>query len=437
VVELGSTIRVIRTGESGAKGETPEAPNRSVLMLLIGLVDRGQNWADRADLAARLYPNSDAHSGRTALRTTLHRLIGWLGPDTVEMSGSRVRLATEWNLSVKKSTYPQEITISLDHPWLKEIAKRRLSPGSQSPAALAEAIVGVANSLVPTDPLGARSILLSSRKYEFAAPAKELYELLNRTQMEDQDNPDFWLHKVMVGAAENRYGQFWASIRTLDSCWDYWSSQGNPSLGDQIAHSQIYNYSELGDAPNADRWAQNLAQPGSLNSLNALGCYYWNFGRFDDALQAMERGFQLVNEANPKESGKLATNYYFLAEELKLDHLCERVAGAAVHFNPWTTHSEEGGVLAQVQVMRAIHRRQLDEAYDGINKLEEISRKTKSPIGIIYNSELRAELFAADGRKAAARRLWAQCESWRANKISGRINPRLMRNRQRIAALCA
>src|ERR1022692_2214141 len=111
--------------------ELSVAPNRSVAVLLVGLLDKEECWTSRADLSRLLYPESDTVCALNALRQTLFRLRKWLGEDVTEERFGGIRLipgvmTSSWPVArITQAMAPEDLAPGRDRPWIDAIRLER------------------------------------------------------------------------------------------------------------------------------------------------------------------------------------------------------------------------------------------------------------------------------------------------------------------------
>lgn len=175
--------------------------------VMLGLLQTPECWYSRAELAAKLYPDAEELSAKTALRQTLSRWRRWLGADSLQSDGSRIRLSADW-----ESRIPSEATFhpQFDHPWLASLRLQsvRRPPSEDAPKQMAGAVRTVAD----IDRNVARGILVGGKALLACLDVADVAQLLSVTRPADRRDPYAHDHVELQGNLQKRIGALLESL---------------------------------------------------------------------------------------------------------------------------------------------------------------------------------------------------------------------------------
>jgi tetratricopeptide (TPR) repeat protein len=415
--------------------------NRTVGVLLIGLLSRDPNWSSREELSQLLYPESDPVARRSALRQSLFRLRRLLGTDALEETRDRVRLAEScWTYdflleSGKKASAPM-IAPGLTHPWIEAVRLEWAPPTSTTQSQGAADFAAAVQSVARDDPDTARRLLVGGALLTDGLSLDTFGTLLGLTEPKDRRDPLVFEHIQMRRSLYERLGCYTEAKAAQTRAYRLAVQQRHAghmvSAGALVLFMEIED-GQLGEAAAWVDYLQNAlnADTRSLLFCNARAAYLWNMNRLDEAVAQMSQAIRRIPSTDRATRLHFYTNYSVLCAEagmveLGLDAQAEARALVIPGLDVFQLMT-----LDLAEATRLMQAKRTDEAI----VLLEGNRSGAAARGHVfvgwYATEAMAEALAIAGRTAEARRLWSKVEGLRLRRCA-RLTPRLLARRTRI-----
>lgn len=409
-------------------------PNRTVLALAVGMADAGQDGLARIEVARRLYPGTELTRARTALRTSLSRLVAWLPEDVISVERETLALRGVWGFSLGEATVE-----SYGHPWLDAVAANRFGTVRNPRRALAEAVVNLVQLAVRSDRVSAQGVLVGAKDALQFASVDEVFGLLSLTEPLDAGDPYAAAHALVAAGLHTRSGRLALAIERAR--YALRAATAARCTRDQVASlcTLVFACSEVGMMAEARRYASMLSRWPQATPLvvNALACYHWNAGENEEALALFCKSMAADGDENRSERAHLLVNAAYFAAEIghgSISHEAERAArelgydesSPQAQFNLW-----------QLAAMRDVRQGRLDQAAATLETCVTEAAVTGHPLCGLYATELRCEVAAKIGRRQDAWEKWIQCTRRRRALASCPLNPRAAIRHRSMVSLCA
>lgn len=434
--KLGGRITVISNGiELGP----PE--NKTVAVLLIGLLSRGADWSSREELARLLYPESDPSSRRAALRQTLFRLRRWLGESALEEVQDRIRLAHgAWSYDLvmadgEVAPTPM-IAPGLAHPWVEALRLKWVPPSTTVEEDYAANFAVAVQTVASKDPDTARSILVGGANLASCLSVDTVGLLLGLTQPKDRRDPFAFEHIEMRCVLYERLGHLREAKAEQIRAYRLASQQRRHDNVIRAGAMLLFLETEDGQMGEAAAWVDYLqnslnADTKSLFFCNARAAYLWNMHRLDEAVAQMGQAIPRVLSADRATKLHFWTNYAALSAEagcmeLGRDTLMEARSLAVPGLDVLQ--------LTTLDFAQATGLMNAGRAEEAISLFQATRAATASRSAVLaewYSIEGMAEALALAGRRPEGIRLWRSVEAERLSRCT-RLTPRLLARRGRI-----
>ncbi len=435
-VKLGGQLSVWKDGS-----ELPGPENKTVGVLLVGLLFRGSDWSSRHDLANLLYPDSEEHSKRTALRQSLLRLRRWCGPDCIEEKQGLTRLSGgAWSydltLSNGEGALASMIAPNLDHPWIEAI-RQSLTPQKQEQAI--EAVEDFATAVghaASIDKDTGRSLLVGGAALIQSLPIEQLRNLLSMTQPKDRRDPFTLEHQQLRAHYYERLGCYREIKETGLRAFRLATQQRKQEAMITSGAYMLFYEIEDGQMGEAAAWIDHLqsrlhADTKSLFFINAKAAYHWNMNRHEEAIAQMNQGIKRLPSTDRATRLHFWVNYSVLcAEARQLDQADEALEEARKlvidQFDRWRILT-----MKYAEAILHMHRRNCDESIRMFESLAAANQEHYSLPGIWYANEGLSDALMSRGDLAEARSIWLANEKSRLSFCT-RLTPRLQARRSRV-----
>lgn len=436
-VKLGGQLSVWKDGS-----ELPGPENKTVGVLLVGLLFRGSDWSSRHELANLLYPDSEEHSKRTALRQSLLRLRRWCGPDCIEEKQGLIRLSEgAWSydltLANGEGALASMIAPNLDHPWIEAI-RQSLTPQKQEQAieAVEDFATAVGNAASIDKDTG-RSLLVGGAALIQSLPIEQLRNLLSMTQPKDRRDPFTLEHQQLRAHYYERLGCYREVKETGLRAFRLATQQRKQEAMITSGAYMLFYEIEDGQMGEASAWIDHLqsrlhADTRSLFFINAKAAYFWNMNKHEIAIDLMSQGIRRLASADRSTQLHFWVNYAVLCAEARhLDQADEALNEA----KPLVIDQFDQPRIQTISYARAIvhmHRGNCDESVQMLRTLASISYNDHYSLpGIWYANEGLSDALMSRGDLAEARSIWLANEKSRLSFCT-RLTPRLQARRSRV-----
>ncbi|HWD41587.1 MAG TPA: hypothetical protein VG944_22280 [Fimbriimonas sp.] len=435
-VQLLGTLRVLRDGL-----DLGPYPNRTSAVLLVGLLSRIDSWMSREEIVQLLYPGQDSATARIALRQSLRRLRGWLGPDSVEIEGSCVRLAPQaWKAELPDPGTGYRIAPDLEHPWMDAIrgSWRRLAEGAamEPPAKPFQTLVEE-SSLVSRD-LG-RSLLIGGAQLTEALLPSVVDHLLEITR--PRDRRDYLACEYLEFAArvQMRTARFTDFMNTAARAHRVAVHRRDTSAMARTYAYLLFSSLEAGNlaaARDLIAMAGSPKRPTSSQLLcdTAEAAYHWNCNRLESALAIMQRSDHALEGADRLWQVQYWRNLAVLSAEADAVPLSEEAERQCRQIHLPEVEVNVGLTLDIAKGTRLISEKRFPEAVAILEKTAKRADETGWPISALYAQEALAEAYSQCGDAGRATATWTRAEARRI-RHGGRLTPRLLVRRSRIRSL--
>ena len=434
---IGGRIEIWRDGK-----QMPDPPNRSVAVLLIGLIERGESWSGRDELAQRMYPGESQNKANAALRQSITRIRRWLGNDVIESGDARVRLKDSWELDLNfahgEPATGQRIAPGIRHPWLEEM-RLQWSPAPAIPEVrFSQAFAEAVEELSKVDPDTARSTLVGGAALLGILPTTTVARLLGLTHPTDRRDPfsfeQIELETLLLTRMGDLAGAMAAGLRAFRMA----THQRSMSLIDRGIAGMLFASIEAGQMSEAKGWLDRIPETERIGKTrlllsNARAAYAWNQIQFDEALELMKRAERFVTAAERAERLHFWSNYFVLAAEAgRQDQAqeCEQRVRELIRcqIDLAACHCLELG-LAELDLLAG----QSEEAVKRMRSLVESAGRSEHELTSWYAQELLAEALCRAGNPSEGLSVWGAVETKRL-RHGLRLTPRLRARKSRIMA---
>jgi hypothetical protein len=434
--KLGGQTTVL---SDGVEIGPPE--NKSVAVLLVGLLSRGPNWSSREELAGRLYPESDLGTRRASLRQSLFRMRKWLGAAALEEARDQVRLAAgSWTydllLANDERASAHMIAPGLIHPWIEELRAEWAPTPAGAPDDGVASFAAAVQAAARKDPDTGRRLLVGGALLTDSLSVDLFGTLLGLTQPKDRRDPLAFEHLDLRRSLYQRLGCMREAKAAQLRAYRLASQQRHAAHMISAGAIMLFLEVEDGQLGEAAAWVDYLqnvrnADTKSLLFCNAKAAYLWNMNRLDEAVAQMSQAIRRIPSADRATRLHFWTNFSVLCAEagradLGLDALAEARSLAIPGLDIASLLT-----LNLAEATRLMLVKRTDEAV----ALLEGNRSAAVIRGNVfvdwYAAEAMAEALAIEGRVAEAKRLWAGTESLRLSRCT-RLTPRLLARRARI-----
>ena len=425
---------------NGAELQPP--PDRTVAVLLLGLLDGADRWVSRSQVAGLLYPEVSTPAALNALRQTLFRFRKWLGPEVVQSQNNSIRLApglceATWeDLDSLTGSTLAGIAPGLQHPWADAIRARRAKPRPDSAKTLHADFVRAVASAAGVDKDAARKILIGGSEIAVNLRSEEAAWLLGLTQPTDRRNPLAYEHLALRGFLHAKSGALRLSTEAYVKAYRLACHQRVQSKMAQAAAMAMFMFIECGDMGEAAIWLDRFTvtdrtAPVRLLLANARAAYLWNLNRVQEAAEIMTAAIPLVQAADRAQSVHFWTNLSVLAAEaadvemqVHADEAARTLAVPAI--DVWSIIN-----LEFASATRLMAKGVLDQAIESFKHLKAKAAAAGQQAACWYILEAHAEALAHAGHIRQAVEMWSQAESER-RAASARLTPRLAARKSRI-----
>ncbi len=426
-------------------------PNRTVAVLLLGLLFRGHAWTGRDELDSCLYPDSDSISARNAVRQSLFRLRRWLVEDALEFECDRVRLrpgAFEIDLRLPDGRAASHALVApgLCHPWLEEI-RCGLSDSGQGvalrgPSAqrAAHAFLQAVKRTAEFDRDAGRALLLGGQQLHDALGSKQLYNLLRLTSPKERRDPLAVEHLELQGRLLYKELSLGAAIDRYRHAHRLAVLQKNTDAAQRTQAMVVFALIESGQMAAARQLMPSLAKRTTrkarayLIGQNAIAENFWNSNRLGDALRVMQDASGFIDCAEREQALNFWCNYSLLAAEAGDGDRSIEGAARVEALRPTELDLWVGLVLGLAEAARLVAAQRPVEAAALLNALCVRSAEEGFPLRRLCAQEAEAEALALAGQTRQAVALWNGAETVR--RESGlRLTPRLLAKKRRILSL--
>lgn len=432
---IGGRIEIWRDGK-----RMPDPPNRSVAVLLIGLIERKESWSGRNELAQRLYPGESAHRANAALRQSITRIRRWLGDDVLESGDARIRLREPWEIDLNfahgEPAAGQRIAPGIRHPWMEEL-RLRWSPAPSLPEIrFAQAYAEAVEEMSKVDTDVARSTMVGGAALLALLPTATVGRLLGLTSPKDRRDPFCFEHAELEISLLTRMGDLMGALAAGNRAFRMATHQRATALIDRATSSMLFMSVEAGRISEAKGWLARISETERVGKTrlllsNARAAYAWNQTQFDEALDQMQRAERFIEAAERAERLHFWSNYFILAAEAgKGDRAQDCEAKVRELLRPQidlaADHCLELG-LAELDLLS----QRFEKAADRVRSLVESARRDEHELMTWYAQELLAEALCRTGNQSEGRSVWESVEAKRLRQ-GLRLTPRLRARKARI-----
>ena len=435
-VKLGGQITVVRDGV-----DLGPPDNKTVAMLLVGLLSRGSNWSSREELAKLLYPHSEPTHRRASLRQSFFRLRRWLGPSAFEQVQDRIRLQPNcWShdfvLATGTLAPAPMIAPGIIHPWMDSI---RLEWAPQMEALQSDSVASFAQSVTQTaqiDPDVARSLLVAGAMLTEGLSVESLGVLLGMTEPKDRRDPLVFEHHELRSSLYYRLGCLKEAKdmqRRAFSLASQQRSQGRMILAGTMTLFLEIEDGQLGEAAAWVDYLQNdrHADTKSLFYCNAKAAYLWNMNRLGPAVIQMSQAIRRMPSEDRATRLHFWTNLAVLCAESGNLELCSAALHEARSLAIPNLDIYQLITLDLAEATRLMAIKDTDEAISLLDKNCITFSKYGNVPGEWYSLEAKSEALAISGKNEEAKRLWTDVERQRLSRCT-RLTPRVLARRARI-----
>lgn len=420
--KLGGQFVVLRDGT-----DLGPPPNRTVGVLLVGLLRHPGVWIGRSQLASTLYREQNRETARTALRQTILRFKAWLGDTALESQGDCLRLSSHWicNLALDSGEPAPAAMIApfLDHDWIDEV-RSHWRPAQTIENSTVAAFDQAVRATAMVDRNEARAIFVGGQNLLWQMPADNVANLLALVRPARLSEPAVHGYLEVRGTFESRTCALANASETFERAYRVARSSEQRLDAERIASWALYSVLESADISAALEWRGRLGNRHGRQVLvaNALAAEAWNRNMHDRALAIMRPASRDLTGADRTQKLHFWSNYAVLSAESgeiseseDAEALC-RMEGLGILDTRWSE------ILTYAQGLRLMHRRETGAATSAFEQFSLLARKRGWSISALYAEELTALAWAnaGDGRGAAS--AWARASALRGG-ISG-LNPR-------------
>lgn len=434
--KLGGQLSVWEDGN-----ELPGPENKTIAVLLVGLLFRDADWSSRQELADLLYPESGPDSRRASLRQSLLRLRRWCGNEALEEQKDLVRLAAgKWTFDIllgsgQNGTWSM-IAPGLDHPWVEAI-RQSLAPAIEpNPVAEIARFADNVADVARVDPDTGRSLFVGGAGLAQSLSIEHYQMLLNLTQPKDRRDPYVLEYLQLRTYFYERMGMFGQVKDTERRVYRLASQQRKQDMMILSGAQLLFYEIEDGQMGEAAAWIDHLqnrlhADARSLLFTNAKAAYYWNMNRFDEAISLMNLGIRRIASADRATRVHFWVNLAILCAEAQRleqaeDALVEAKRLVVGQFEKLRLHG-----IWHAEALICLYRNEAAEAIRLFRQLLQANEQHNAQPGIWYASEALCVALAEYGNYDEAKRLWAANEKKRRSMCS-RMTPRVLAQKSRV-----
>lgn len=435
-VKLGGELEFCRDGL-----RLPAAPNRTVEVLLFGLLSNHPRSMSRTELAKELYAGSTEAAARNALRQSIHRLKQWIGAECLQIDGNSLRIVAEtceFELSTEGgSSLPRRMIASgIDHPWMKRLRPISEAIANDTPTALGASYANTVIEAAAVDPVIGRRLLVAGASIAETLPIAEMMHAINATQPLHGDDPLFLEHSEVASRLYFRMGRVDLLCRMAEQSHRIALRSNDHRLAIRYGSLAVFAEIEAGAIDRAQSILQNLSsyyRPDSPDLLyrNARVCGYWDCNDLQNALTEAHAGFR------DAESADAATQVHYWANFALLNaEAGDRIAVAesvdiarSLMQRQWAPNADMVCQMAEATIATKFD--ELDLAADLYDSIQKTARRREYAIAEWYALEGLSEVRARRGDGKAAINLWDQVESKRLRTCIA-LTPRVQAQKARV-----
>jgi len=435
-VKLGGQLSVWKDGS-----ELPGPENKTVGVLLVGLLFRGSDWSSRQELADSLYPDSHECARRTSLRQSLMRLRRWCGDSCIEENHGLVRLLKDqWSYDLElangEPAPASMVAPGLTHPWIESIRRTRAPKEQASVSKAVDTFAAAVEDAAKIDADSGRSLFVAGDSLIQSLPLEQLRDLLNLTQPKDRRDPYALEHQQLQAHLYERMGCYAEVKETGRRVFRLATQQRRQQTMIQTGAYMLFYEIEDGQMGEAAAWIDHLqnslkADLRSLFFINAKAAYHWNMNRHEEAITQMSQAIRRLESTDRATRLHFWVNYAVLCAEARQLERAEEALEEARHLVIDEFDRQRILTMKFAEANINMHRGDFDESVRMLRWLVSASREHYSLPGIWYANEALAEALLVRGDLAEARHVWIANEKSRLSFCT-RLTPRLQARRSRI-----
>lgn len=445
-VRLGGRFEV----ESGNLKLGPP-PSKSVGVLFLKLLLRGESWTSRAECCERLFPSAEIPSARNALRQVVFRLRAWLGEDALECDSDALRLRqgtfrVESSCALHSGEPSSLIAPGFGHPWLDE-GGRSEEPtlshlGNAKVKAIPSAVTAFETAVIEASRLdadAARALLIGGSAMFDALPPPRAFAVLTMTEPADKHDSFAIEHLELKGRLYYQGTAMDAAISTFQSAHRLAVRKSDAQAAVRTEAMLVFSMLESGKMSAASAALADLVNAdGRFRSFRilrqaAIVEQHWNSDRLFEARSALKAMGPLVEGSNRAERLRYFCNCAALAAESGdvegSQEATERAESLIkVGFDRWPAL-----VLGLSEGIRLLALGRPAEAAETLEIVAENAKSEGFALRSLYAQEAAAEALSRSGDLRRASLVWRSVE--RARKAAGmKPTPRLLAQKRRVLA---